>query len=120
MAKYTFVASDNSTGDAQVLGATGQDVLVKKIIWGTQADGKIVRFYNKRVAPGHASGIGSVSSDSLAAHIAQPTAAAGKNWDRVVDFTSNGEGGLELDGGSFHTDGSNVTILWEFADGQEA
>lgn len=116
--RHTFVASDNSTGDAQVLGADNdQDILVKKVIFGTQADGKIVRFYDKRVAPGHASGIGSVSSDALAAHIAQPTAAAGKNYDRVVDFTGPDCAGLPLNGGSFHTDASNVTVLWEVADG---
>lgn len=114
--RATFVASDNSTGDAQVLGAAGEDVLVKKVVFGTLADAKIVRFYNKRVATGHASGIGSVSSDALVAHIAQPTAAAGKDWTRTVDFTSEGSGGLQLDGGSFHTDASNVTVLWEVAD----
>ena len=108
--KYAFVASNNSTGDAQVLGESGRDVVVRQVIFGTLADGVIVRFYNKRVAPGHASGIGSVSSDSLAAHIAQPTAAAGKNYDRVVDLN------LQLDGGSFHTDASNVTVLWDYAD----
>ena len=108
--RYSFVASDNSTGDAQVLGEAGRDVDVLRVIFGTQADGKIVRFYNKRVAPGHASGIGSVSSTDLAAHIALPTAAAGKDYDRVVEL------GLQLDGGSFHTDASNVTVIWDYAD----
>lgn len=115
--QYVFVASDNSTGDAQVLGAAGQDIFVKKVIFGTLADGKIIRFYNKRVAPGHASGIGSVSGDALAAHIAQPTAAAGKDWNREVDFTGPDCPGLRLDGGSFHTDASNVTVIWDLADG---
>lgn len=108
--RYAFVASNNSTSDAQVLGEAGRDVVVKQIIFGTLADGNVIRFYNKRVAPGHASGIGSVSSDSLAAHIAQPTAAAGKDWTRVVNL------GLQLDGGSFHTDASNVTVVWDYAD----
>lgn len=108
--RYAFVASDNSTGDAQVLGEAGRDVVVKRVLFGTLADAKIVRFYNKRVAPGHASGIGSVSSDSLAAHIAQPTAAAGKDWTRTVELD------LQLDGGSFHTDASNVTVEWQYAD----
>ena len=113
----TYIASDNSTGDAQVLAdSAGRDVLVKKIIFGLAADGKIVNIYNKRVAPGHASGIGSVSSDALAAKITQPTAAAGKDWLREVDFTSGGKGGLQLDGGSIHTDASQVTVIWEYAD----
>jgi hypothetical protein len=114
--KATYVASDNSTGDAQVLGAVGQDVLVKKVIFGTGADSKIIRFYNKRVAPGHASGIGSVSSTDLALHFAQPTAAAGKDWVRVLEFTHEFCEGLRLDGGSFHTDASNVTVLWDLAE----
>ena len=117
--QQTYVASDNSTGDAQVLGDAGRDIYVKTIIWGTQTDAKIVRFYNKRVAPGHASGIGSVSADQLAAHIAQPTAAAGKDWDRITNFTAVGCPGLQLDGGSFHTDGTNITVQWEYTDGED-
>jgi len=110
---YTYVASNNSTGAAETLGEEGKDILVKAIIWGTQTDGKIVRFYNKNRAAGHASGIGSVSSDSLAAHIVQATAAAGKNWERKTEFAGADCPGLKLDGGSFHTDGTNITVLWE-------
>lgn len=110
--RHTYIASDTTAGDATALGAAGQDVLVKKIIFGTPADGKILNLYNKAVAYGHASGIGSVDSGSIAVKITQPTAGAGKDWVREVDF---GEG-IQLDGGAVHTDGSQVTICWEFAD----
>jgi len=114
--RYTYVNADNSAGDAQALGAAGQDVFVKKVIFGTGADGKVTHFYNKVTATGHASGMASVSTDSLACKIVQPTAAAGKDWVREVDFTSNGSGGLQLDGGSFHTDAATVTVIWEPVD----
>lgn len=114
--QVTYVASDNSAGDAQVLGDAGRDIFVKKVIFGNPADGKVTNFYNKRVAPGHASGMGSVSTTDAVAQITQPTAAAGKDWVREVDFTSFGSGGLQLDGGSFHTDGSDVTVIWEYVD----
>lgn len=110
----TYVASDNSAGDAQVLGASGEDIRVMKIIFGNPADGKVFNLYNKRVAPGHVSGMGSVSTDSLALQITQPTAAAGKDWVRDVDFGAIG--GFPVDGGSFHTDGSDVTVIWKVAD----
>lgn len=115
--KATYVASDNSAGDAQALGAAGQDIVVKKIIFGNPADGKITNIYNKRVAPGHASGMGSVSTTDVVVQITQPTAAAGKDYVREIDFTSAGdpESGLPLDGGSFHTDESDVTVIWEIA-----
>lgn len=111
--RFTYVASDNSAGDAQVLGDAGQDIYVRKVIFGTPADGKITHFYNKRVAPGHASGMGSVSTDQLALKHTQPTAAAGKDWERFLDF---GDAPLQLDGGSFHTDASQVTVIWEVVD----
>ena len=115
--QVTFVAADNSAGDAQVLGdQAGRDVLVKKVIFGDPSDAKITHFYNKRVAPGHASGMGSVSTNSLVVRLVQPTAGAGKDWVREVDFTSGGKGGLQLDGGSFHTDDDDVTVIWEYAD----
>ena len=115
--RFTYVASDNTAGDAQVLGDSGRDIYVKKVIFGTLTDAKIVKFYNKRVATGHASGIGSTDSSDVAAYIVQSTAAAGKEWTRGIDFTVGGErAGLQLDGGSFHTDMSNVTVIWEYTD----
>lgn len=115
--QVTYVASTNVTGDAQVLGdRAGVDVVVKKVIFGSPTDGGITQFYNKRVAPGHASGIGSVSTDAVVCRITQPTAAAGKNWVREIDFANGGKGGLQLDGGSFHTNENQVTVIWEYSD----
>ena len=111
--RVTYVASDNSAGDAQVLGNAGEDIFVRKVIFGTPADGKITHFYNKRVAPGHASGMGSVATTDLVLKHTQPTAAAGKDWERFLNFT---DAPLQLDGGSFHTDASQVTVIWEPVD----
>src|SRR3990167_5235572 len=108
--RVTYVASDNSAGDAQVLGEAGQDVYVRKVIFGNPADGKITNFYNKRVAPGHVSVMASVSTTDLVLQHTQATAAAGKDWERFLDFTN---APLQLDGGSFHTDASDVTVIWE-------
>lgn len=113
---FTYIASDNTASAATALGAAGQDVLVKKVIFGLPADGKGLVIYNKAVAFGHASGIGSVDSANRAAFISQPTAAAGKDWVREVDFTGLGNPGLQVDGGAVHTDASQVTIVWELAD----
>lgn len=112
----TYIASDNTAGAATALGAAGQDVLVKKIIFGTPGDGKGLILYNKAVAFGHASGIGSVDSANRAVYITQPTAGAGKNWVREVDFATGDSEGLRLDGGAVHTDGSQVSVIWELAD----
>ena len=117
--QFTYIASDTTAGDATTLGAAGQDILVKKVIFGTPADAKGLILYNKRVAYGHASGIGSVDSTNRAVYITQPTAAAGKDWVREVNFAEGDSEGLRLDGGSCHTDGSQVTILWEVADQAE-
>ena len=108
----TYVAADNSAGDAQVLGDAGKDIYVWEILFGNPADAKILNLYNKRVAPGHASGMGSVSTTDVKVQITQPTAAAGKEWFRQVSFKKP----LQLDGGSFHTDGSDVTVIWEYVD----
>lgn len=110
MAEITYVASDNSAGDAQVLGAAGEDIFVRKIIFGNPADGKVFNLYNKRVAPGHASGMGSVSVTDAKLQVTQPTAAAGKDWVREIDF---GAFPIQLDGGSFHTDGADVSVVWD-------
>lgn len=112
----TYVASDNSASDGQVLGTAGQDVFVKKVIFGNPADGKVTYFHNARVTTGHASGMGSVDTTNLKVAITQATHAAGCDWVREIDFTSFGSGGLQLDGGSFHTDASAVTVIWEPVD----
>lgn len=111
--RFTYLAADNSAGDAQVLGDAGKDIYIRKVIFGTPADGKITNFYNKRVAPGHASGMASVSVTDCALQHTQATAATGKDWERFLDF---GDAPLQLDGGSFHTDASDVTVIWEYVD----
>ena len=111
--RVTYVASDNSAGDAQVLGDSGRDIYVRKIIVGNPTDAGVTNFYNKRVAPGHASGMGSVSVTDCVLQITQPTAGAGKNWVREVDFSL---APLELDGGSFHTNENDITVIWEYKD----
>lgn len=113
--RYVYVASDNSTGDAQTLGAAGQDIYVRAIHFGAATGGKITHFYNKRVAAGHASGMGSVSTDELAWYFVQPTFGAGKDQVNQVEF----ETPLQLDGGSFHTDDDKVTVIWEPVDEAE-
>jgi len=110
---HVYVASDNSAGDAQVLGAAGQDVLVHSICFGAPTAGKITHFYNSRVATGHASGMGSVATTNLAWYLVQPTAAAGNN---VIYFYDFGDAPLQLDGGSCHTDDDKVTVIWEPVD----
>ena len=117
--RTTYVASDNTASDAQVLGATGQDIYVKKIFFGAPTAGKITHFYNSSVATGHASGIGSVATTNLVWYLVQPTAAAGNNVLYSVDFTGEGNPGMQLDGGSFHTDDDKVTVLWEPVDEAE-
>ena len=114
--RYTYVASDTTAATAPTLGAVGQDVYVKKVIFGTLADGKILILYDKSVVIGQASGIGSADTTNVALKFTQSTAAAGKQWDRVVDFTSDDCPGLQLDGGAVHTDASSVTVIWEPVD----
>lgn len=109
----TYVASTNAVGDAQVLGAAGADIYVRKVIFGNPTDAGVTNFYNKRVAPGHASGMASVSTTDCVMQITQPTAGAGKDWVRVIDF---GDTPLQLDGGSFHTNENDVTVIWEPVD----
>ena len=105
----TYIASDNSASDAQVLGAVGKDIKIYQILFGSPTAGKITHIYNKRVAAGNASGMGSVSTDDLVYKLTQPTAAAGNNLQYSVEFPQ----GLQVDGGSVHTDDDNVTIIWD-------
>lgn len=112
----TYIASDNSAGDAQTLGAAGQDIYIHKIFFGAPTAGKITHIYNKSIAGGHASGMASVSTNSLAWYLVQPTAAAGNNLTYQVDFDLGNCQGLQVDGGSVHTDDDKVTIVWEPVD----
>lgn len=102
--RHTYVASANSTGDAQVLGEAGEDIRVYKVIFGIPVDTGALTLFNKRVAY-------TGDTNSIAVKITQPTAAAGKDWVREVSF---GPEGLKLDGGSFHIDQNmQVTVIWE-------
>lgn len=113
---YTYIASDNTASDADSFGASGQDVYVKKIIFGTPGDGEGVKIYNKATAFGHASGLGSTDSSDVAFYFTQPTAATGKPYVTEIDFTGVGSPGLQVDGGAVHTDSSQVTVIWEEVD----
>lgn len=111
--RYSYVASDNSAGDAESLGAAGRDVYVRAIWFGAATGGKITHLYNASVSSGHASGMGSVDTTSLAWYFVQPTFAAGLEQVNMVNFAN---APLQLDGGSFHTDDDKVTVIWEFVD----
>lgn len=102
--RHTYVADDNSSGDAQVLGESGQDVRVYTVVVGTPVDAGTVTLFNKRVAY-------TGDTDNIACVLTVPTAAEGKNWQQVYEF---GPEGLPLDGGSFHIDQDmDVTVVWE-------
>lgn len=103
---YTYIASDNTATNGVALGADNQDIFVKQIIFGSPADGKYVIVYDK---PNPVAG----ATTNIAAKITQPTAAAGKDWVRSVEFAGDG---LQLgEGGAIVTDASQVTIVWDFA-----
>lgn len=105
MARFTYISADNTATNGVSLGSVGQDVRVYKVIVGLPVDGKYVALFNSAIAMGGA-------TDNLAAKITQPTAAAGKDWVREVDF---GPEGLRLDGGNVQiNDTMNVTVLWDF------
>ncbi len=57
--------------------------------------------------------MGSVSVTDAVLQITQPTAAAGKDWVRNVDLTDSP---IQVDGGSFHTDVTDTTVIWEYVD----
>lgn len=110
---YTYIASDTTAGNATALGTAGRDIYVKQLIFGSPTAAKITILYNKAVAYGSASGIGSVDSSNIAFKYTQPTAAAGN--DIRYELTFAGEG-LQLDGGSVHTDDTDTTVIWEYVD----
>lgn len=111
--RYTYIGSSNITSAATGFNSTGQDCFIKKIIWGDPGDGEGIKLYNKATAYGHASSLASTDSSNIAFYFVQPTAAAGKPY--ITEITLSGEfnPGLQLDGGSVHTDSSKVTIIWD-------
>ena len=115
--RKTYIASTNAVGDAQVLGDADQDIYVRGIIFGNPTDAGVTNIYDKRVAPGHASGMGSVSTTDCILQITQPTAGAGKDWVREIWFPDYAP--LQLDGGSVHTNENDVTVIWETKDEAE-
>ncbi len=115
--RFTYINADNSAGDATALGAAKQDVYVKKIIFGLPTDGGITIIHNAAVAAGHASGMGSIATANAAIKHTQATHAAGTDFERFIDFTAGGsKSGLQVDGGSVHTDEAQVTVIWEPVD----
>lgn len=111
--RFTYISADNSTSDAVAFNSAGQDCFIKKIIFGDPTDGDILNLYNNAVVEGHASGIGSVPTANVALKFVQPTHAEGCDW--VYELTLSGalNPGLQLDGGSVHTDADDVTIIWD-------
>ena len=101
--QYTYIHSSNAATNGVALGADNQDIRVFKIIFGLPEDGKYVKLFDK-INPVTA------ATTNLAAMITQPTAAAGKDWVREVDF---GPDGIRLgEGGNVVTDAAQVTIVW--------
>lgn len=107
----TYQAADNTGTNGTALGVAGQDIRVYKLLIGLPTDGSTVRLYNI-TNPVVA------SSTDIAYKLTQPTAAAGKDWVREVDF---GPYGLPLTGGGNVTiDGTNnVTVVWAIADNSQ-
>lgn len=125
MLKFTYLNADNSTGDSQNLEARDEasgaglnkDTYVKSIHFGNPANGDVTIIHDAQTQPGHASGMGSIAVGEAAWKYTHPTAAAGLPHLPVIDFTSNGATqGLQVNGGSFHTDAENVTVIWERVD----
>ena len=107
----TYVASSNEATNGTALGTAGQDVRVYKLLVGLPTDSSKVRLYTISNPIGTA-------STNIAFQLTQPTAGAGKDWVREVDF---GQYGLPLDGGgNVVIDGTNnVTVIWAVADNSQ-
>ena len=107
----TYVASSNSATNGTALGSAGQDVRVFKLLVGLPTDASTVTLYTISNPVGGA-------STNIAYKLTQPTAGAGKDWVRSVDF---GQYGLPLgDGGNVVIDGTNnVTVVWGYADNSQ-
>jgi len=105
--KYTYIASDNTATNGTALGVDNQDVTVYKILFGVPVDAKVATLYDIQNPVNGA-------TTNIAFKHTQPTAAAGKDWDREVDF---GPDGIRLgEGGNLITDASQVTVVWDIAD----
>lgn len=103
----TYIASDNSATNGTALGAAGQDVRVLRIKIGLPTDTTTVTVYD---ITNPVSG----ASTNIAFKSTQPTAAAGKDWVRDIDF---GPRGLPLaGGGNVAINGTNnVTVIWDLS-----
>lgn len=107
----TYQAADNTATNGTALSAAGNDVRVFKLLIGLPTDGSYVALFN---------GINPIvsSSTDIAYKLTQPTAAAGKDWVREIDFGVNG---LPLTGGGNLTINgtNNVTVIWDLADNSQ-
>lgn len=108
--RATYIASSNSATNGTALGAAGDDVRVYRLLVGLPTDSSTVVIYDISNPVGGA-------STNIAYKLTQPSAAAGKDWVRSVDF---GPEGLPLgSGGNVVIDGTNnVTVIWDLTDDQ--
>jgi hypothetical protein len=104
----TYIASSNTATNGTALGAGDNDVTVFRVLVGLPTDTSTLTIYN-------ISNPVNAATTNIAYKLTQPTAAAGKEWQRNIDF---GAKGLQLSsGGNVVIDGTNnVTILWELTD----
>ena len=116
--RFTYLDDDNSATDSQNLvsrdepsgAASGRDVYVKQVLFGDPDDGDRFILHDAVTQPGHASGMDSIAVGECAFKLTQPSAGAGLDLVREVTFAGKG---LRLNGGSFHTDCEEVTVIWE-------
>lgn len=121
MNRFTYIATDNSAGDSTNLEArdeaagtgAGRDIYIKKVIFGVPANGERTMLHDAPTQPGHVDGMGSVATAEVAWNFTQPTAAAGLDLAKEIDFVSGDGKGLRLNGGSIHTNSARVTVIWE-------
>ena len=110
--KVTYIASSNTATNGDALGSSGQDVRLFKLFVGLPTDGSTVTAYSITNPVNGA-------TTNIAFKLTQPTAAAGKDWVREVNF---GPQGLPLnEGGNIIIDGTNnVTAMWDLADNSQS
>lgn len=122
--RCTYIASANNTVSTQTLsdgssvetagaplGASGQDVLVYKIIIGLPvANGNIVVF-NKAKAMAFAT-----DTSNIAAKITLPATITYQFTTPVLNEWDFGPEGLQLDGGNIQIDQTmQITVIWDYA-----